>query len=295
MLKLHGIFPPMVTPFVNQEFSYTHLAENIKKWNAFDLSGYVLLGSNGESVMMTETESLQLIETAVKYVPDGLRIIIGAGRESTRTTLEFIRQVHRIGGDAALIVPPHYYKSQMTGKILEKYFLEVAEHSPLPLIIYNVPKFTGLDVPPETVARLGEHNNIIGIKDSSGNMTYLQSIIHLDLKEFQVLAGSASTLVPALIMGAVGGILAFANFAPQLCIDIYRLVLEGRVEEARLLQLRIICLNQLTTAICGIGGLKFTMDQVGLFGGEPRRPLLLPDNPAKKEIMIELKKLALLP
>jgi 4-hydroxy-2-oxoglutarate aldolase len=294
MVKIQGIFPPIVTPFVNQAVSYPHLAENIKKWNHYQLAGYVLQGSNGENVMLKESEALQSVETAVKYIPADKRIILGAGNESTRTTIEFIRQASRLGGDAALVLPPHYYKDQMKGKVLEAYFNEVAEKSPLPVLLYNVPKFTGLEIPLDTVAKLSEHPNIIGMKDSSGNMTYFQSIISFNLKKFQLLTGTANTLMLSLLAGASGAILALANIAPQICLDILHSVRKGQMEKARKLQLSVIRLNQLTTTVYGIGGLKYALDQIGMFGGKPREPLTVPDAAGRQEIIRELKILRLI-
>ena len=294
MLKIQGIFPPIITPFVDQAVSYAHLAENIKKWNHYNLGGYVLLGSNGENVMLKESEALQSVETAVKYIPADKQIILGAGSESTRATIEFIRQASRIGGNAALVLSPHYYKDQMKGEVLEAYFSEVAEKSPLPVLLYNVPKFIGLEIPLDTVAKLSEHPNIIGMKDSSGNMTYFQSIIGYKVKKFQLLTGTANTLMLSLLAGACGGILALANIAPQICIDILDSVKNGRLEKARRLQLSVIRLNQLTTAVYGIGGLKYALDQIGMFGGKPRAPLTPPDAPGKKKIIKELKALKLI-
>ena len=294
MLKIQGIFPPIPTPFVDQAVSYAHLAENIKQWNHYHLSGYVLLGSNGEKVMLKKSEALQSIETAVKYIPADKQIIIGAGNESVQGTIDFLKQAHRIGGNAALIISPHYYKDQMKGKELEAYFSEVAEYSSLPIILYNVPKFCGLEIPLDTVANLSEHPNIIGMKDSSGNFNYFQTLISFNLKKFHLIVGNASTLMPSLVMGASGGILALANIAPQICLDIYHAVMRGQIKEARKLQLSILQLNQLTTTVYGIGGLKFALDQIGMFGGKPRKPLFLPDNRGKTEIRKELKKLKLI-
>jgi 4-hydroxy-2-oxoglutarate aldolase len=294
MLKIQGIFPPIITPFTDQAVSYAHLAENIKKWNHYHLSGYVLLGSNGEKVMLKKSEALQSIETAVKYIPADKQIIIGAGNESSQGTIDFIKQAHHIGGDAVLVNPPHYYKDQMRGKELEAYFNEVAEYSPFPVLLYNVPKFCGIEIPLDTVARLSDHPNIIGMKDSSGNLSYFQMLIGLNLKKFQLLTGTANTLMLSLVMGASGGILALANIAPQICLDIYQAVKKGQIVKARKLQLSIIRLNQLTTTIYGIGGLKYALDQIGMFGGRPRKPLLLPDNQGKTEIQKELKKLKLI-
>ena len=293
MQQFKGIFPPIITPFEKQQVSFTHLAENIKKWNNYDLAGYVILGSNGENVMLTTSECLEVVETAVKYVPEEKSIIVGAGNESTFKTINFIKQVHQTGGDAVLVVTPHYYKAQLTPPALERYYLEIADNSPLPVIIYHVPKFTGIDLPVNLIARLSEHPQIIGMKDSSGNLTYFQSLIALDLKEFQLLTGDANTLMTSLVMGAMGGILAFANIAPQICIDIFRFFENGDLQAARELQLKIIRLNQLTTAVYGIGGLKFALDQLGYYGGEPRHPLSLPDENGKAEIKNELDGLSL--
>ncbi|MEJ2636227.1 MAG: dihydrodipicolinate synthase family protein [Calditrichia bacterium] len=294
MLSLRGIFPPIVTPFEDDEVSFNHLSDNIKKWNEFDLSGYVVLGSNGENVMLSETESLQVIETAVKYVPEGRLVIAGAGQESTRHTIDFIKKAGLTGASAALVIAPHYYKSQMKLPVLESYFREIADDSPIPVIIYNVPKFTGLEMSVDLIAALGEHPNILGMKDSSGNITYQQSILGLGLKNFQLLTGSANTLMPSLLMGAVGGILAFANIAPGLCLKLYRLVNTGKLEEARKIQIKIVKLNQLTTGIYGIGGLKFALDRIGFYGGKPRAPLPLPNEKGRNEILDELKRLNLL-
>ncbi len=291
MLSLSGIFPPIVTPFEKDEISYAHLAENIKKWNRYDLAGYVLLGSNGENVMLNQAECLQVIETAVKYVPEGKRIIIGTSGESTRVIIDFLKQAHHIGGDAGLVLSPHYYRDQMKTTVMVDFFTEIADKSPMPIILYNVPKFTGLEISADAVARLAGHANIVGIKDSSGNLTYLQTLLSMNLKRFQVLTGTANTLLASLIMGATGGILSLANILPQLCLNIYQAAMQGKLDKARKLQLSVIRLNQLTTAVYGIGGLKYALDQIGYFGGIPRRPLPGPDPRGKEEILQELKKL----
>ncbi len=294
MLSLAGIFPPITTPFEDDRISFNRLAQNLKKLNEFELSGYVVLGSNGENVMLSEAEKCQVIETAVKYVPKEKTIIIGAGEESTAGTIDFIKKAGRAGGDAILLIAPHYYKSQMKPEVLERYYLSVAEKSPLPVLIYNVPKFTGLETAPDTVAKLAGHPNIIGMKESSGNITYQQIILGMALQDFQLLTGTANTLLPSLLMGAAGGVLALANIAPEVCLRVYKAVTEKRPAEVRELQLRMIRLNRLTTGIYGIGGLKFAMDELGLFGGRPRSPL--PEVPAegKREIVKELKQLKLI-
>ena len=293
MSEFTGIFSPIPTPFEKEEVAYHHLISNLKKWNEFDLGGYVLIGSNGENVMLSRTEALQVVETAEKYIPEGKKIIIGAGRESTRLTVDFIKKISAIGGDAVLVIPPHYYRGQMTPGAVESYYLRVAEQSPLPVIIYNVPRFSGLQVPTEVVARLAEHSNIVGMKDSSGDVTYQQEVLNLRLPDFQLLTGTANTLMPSLMLGVKGGILALANIAPQVCLDILRAVQKGDISLARELQLKAVRLNRLTTSVYGIGGLKFALDHLGYYGGPPRHPLEMPDERGRKEILTELKNLGL--
>jgi 4-hydroxy-2-oxoglutarate aldolase len=294
MLSLAGIFPPVVTPLINQEIALEKMADNLRKWNEYALAGYVVLGSNGENVMLTDQESFQVVETAIKNAPKNKKIIIGAGRESTHNTLHFIKEVSRIGGDAVLVVTPHYYRNDMKEASILKYYQEVAGGSTLPVILYNVPKFTGLEIPVEVVAKLSQHPNIIGMKDSSGNITYQQSILSLQLEKFQLLSGSANTLMVSLMMGAMGAILALANIAPQQCVQIYQHLLNRELELARKLQLDIIRLNQLTTGVYGIGGLKYALDRAGFFGGAPRSPLCLPDEKGQQLIDAELKKLGII-
>lgn len=291
---LNGIYPPIVTPFEDQEVSYSQLSNNIKKWNEYELTGYVILGSNGENAMLSEAESLNVLETAIKYIPDNKQIIIGAGQESCKLTINYMKQARQIGGDAFLVVSPHYYKDQMTDSALLNFYTEVAEKAELPVVIYNVPKFTGINLTLNVLEKLASHPNIVGMKDSSGNMTYFQSLLALQLPEFQLLTGTANTLFPSLMVGAAGGILALANIAPQICLDIFHLCQQGKIEKSRELQLKIIRLNQLTTSIFGIGGLKYALDQIGFFGGKPRSPLEVPDADGKAQIRTELKKISLL-
>ncbi|MFZ0390902.1 MAG: dihydrodipicolinate synthase family protein [Calditrichia bacterium] len=293
MYDLSGIFPPIATPFENDEIALSRLSFNLKKLKEFNLSGYVVLGSNGENLLLSETEALQIVETAVENIPADRRIIVGAGMESTRGTIAFIKKIAGLGAQIALVITPHYYKSQMKPASIESFYRQVADASPVPILIYNVPKFTGLEVPPETVARLASHENIIGMKDSSGNLTYQSSVFSLLNGEFQLLTGTANTLMPSLIMGAAGGILALANIAPGICVDIFRLVRENKLQQARELQLKVLRLNQLTTGVYGIGGLKFAMETAGFYGGDPRLPLQQPDEKGRREIVAELEKLNL--
>jgi len=284
MAKLNGIMPPITTPFENGDVALDRLKENLRRWNQTDLSGYLVLGSNGEAVSLNEREKLSVVEASRTVIPSSKIMLVGTGLESTRETSRFTNQVAQMGADYALVITPSYFKASLKPEILYEYFVAVAESSRIGILVYNVPKFTGINMEPELVARLSEHPNIIGIKDSSGNIGQLSEIVYLCQKEFAVFTGSAPVLFPALCVGAVGGILAAANIVPQGFCQIQLLYAAGKLDEARELQNLLTPLAKAVTVKYGIGGLKVAMDLVGYFGGEPRPPLQRPDNEGEKEL-----------
>jgi len=214
-------------------------------------------------------------------------MMVGTGMEATHETIQFTNQAAKMGADCALVVTPCYFKGSMKRQILYDHFISVAESSKIGILPYNVPQFTGINMEPELVAKLSQHPNIIGIKDSSGNIDQLSEIVHLSRKGFAVFVGSAPVFFPALCVGAVGGILAVAQVAPQACVDILNLFKKGKIDEARTLQSRLSPLAKAVTTKYGIGGLKMGLDLAGYFGGNPRLPLKRPG----KEVEEELKKL----
>jgi 4-hydroxy-2-oxoglutarate aldolase len=273
-VSLHGVFPPIPTPFDSQgEVALPALIENLERWNAYDLAGYVVLGSNGEAVYLTEREKLQVWETARQAIPPDKLMIAGTGCESTRQTVALTRQAAGAGADAALVVTPHYFDSKMTPGGLVRHYESVADASPIPVVLYNVPKFTHVDMDAGTIARAARHPNVIGIKDSGGNVAKLADVVRLTGPDFQVLAGAAGFFFAGLALGAVGGVLALANVAPQQAIDIQRLFEAGRWDEAAELQRRMIPVNAAITARFGIAGLKAALDILGYYGGPVRSPL----------------------
>jgi 4-hydroxy-2-oxoglutarate aldolase len=284
MAKLNGIMPPIATPFENGDVALGRLKENLRRWNQTDLSGYLVLGSNGEAVSLNEREKLSVVEASRTMIPSSKIMLVGTGLESTRETSRFTNQVAQMGADYALVITPSYFKASLKPEILYEYFVAVAESSPIGILLYNVPKFTGINMEPELVARLSEHPNIIGIKDSSGNIGQLGEIVYLCQKEFAVFTGSAPVLFPALCVGAVGGILAAANAVPQGFCQIQLLYAAGKLDQARELQNLLTPLSKAVTLKYGIGGLKVAMDSVGYFGGHPRPPLKRPDQEAEKEL-----------
>jgi len=287
MMKLHGVLPPITTPFQKGGLALDRLKENFSKWNKTGLSGYLILGSNGEAVYLNEKEKMKVMEASRESIPTSKVMIVGTGEESTQETIRFTNQAAKIGADYGLIVTPSYFKGAMKPQTLYDHFVAVAEASRMGILLYNVPQFTGINMDAELVAKLSFHPNIVGIKDSSGNIGQLNDIIYLSKKGFSVFVGSAPVFFPALCIGAVGGILAVANAIPGECVRIQSLYQQGKMAEATGLQNRLTPLAKAVTMKYGIGGLKMAMDLAGYFGGDPRLPLKRPG----KEVEEELKKL----
>ena len=283
-INLHGIFPPIPTPFIKDDVAYDELAANIGKWSKTGLKGLVAMGSNGEYVYLSAEEKRTFVAKVVELTPDPMQVIAGTGCESTKETIDLTRDCADIGAQAALVVSPHYYSGRMNESALHAYFTTVADHSPIPILLYNVPKFTHINMTAGLVAQLSRHPNIAGIKDSTGNVIQLGEIANQVDADFNLLVGTAGALFGALTLGCVGGVLALANVAPQICVRIYQLVQEGNFEEAKKLQLKMIPVNQAVTATYGVPGLKAAMDMLGYFGGDPRPPLLPSSEKEKSEI-----------
>jgi 4-hydroxy-2-oxoglutarate aldolase len=273
-ISLRGVTPPIPTPFdTDGNVALTQLVENLERWNRYDLTGYVVLGSNGEAGYVDDDERAEVWGAARGAIPEGKLLIAGAGRESTRGTIALSCRAAEAGADAVLLVTPHYYGGQMTPEALYRHYWAVAEEVPIPVLLYTVPKFTHVDLDAKTVARLAEHPNIVGMKDTSGNLAKMADTIRQAPPDFQVLAGSAGFFLPGLAVGAVGGILALANIAPVKCLGLYHLFRAGRVEEAAAIQRWMIPVNAAVTARYGIGGLKGALDLLGYYGGPVRSPL----------------------
>lgn len=292
--NLHGIFPPIPTPFLDGNVAYDKLASNIAMWSNTGLRGFVVLGSNGEYVHLSQREKIKIIETVVEAVSDDKLVIAGTGCESTLETIKLTRDCADIGVHAALVVTPHYYGGRMDDAAMLRHFTEVADNSRIPILLYNVPKFTHVNLNVNIVARLSKHPNILGIKDSTGNVSQLGEFLNNVEGGFNVLVGTAGALFGGLTLGCVGGILALANVAPEHCVNMYDLVKADNFEAARKIQLEVIPVNKAITATYGIPGLKAAMDMLGYFGGEPRLPLLPSSEAEKAEIKGILKKADLL-
>jgi 4-hydroxy-2-oxoglutarate aldolase len=285
-MKLHGIFPPITTPFDhNGDIWKIKVQHNIEKLNRIGLSGYVVCGSTGESVMLTSDEKLQLWEWVAAYAAPEKLLIAGTGVESVRETVDLTNRAADLGYKAAMVRTPHYYKSLLNNAAAQKlYFGAVADQAKIPLIIYNWPQTTGIDISAEAVAELSHHPNIIAIKESSGNLEKVLQMLRDVKKGFQVLVGSAPTLAPSLAVGAVGAVLAFANAAPYATISIWEAHRTREPEAAMDWQNRIGHPAALVATKYGVPGLKYAMDLAGYYGGPPRLPLTTLCPAAKIEI-----------
>ena len=251
--SLRGILLPITTPFkLDETIDTKGLTSNIEKWNETGITGYVILGSTGERVNLDEREYLEVIETARDAVPDSMTFIVGAGQQSTRTTIEEIKRAAKVGAKAVLVITPHYYKSAITQDALANHYRAVADASPVPLILYSMPDLTGIKIEPETAARLSEHQNIIGMKDSSNDLDKLGDAVRLARKNFVMTIGNGTVFNEALQAGARGGILAVGCCAPQICLEIYRAVQAGEVDRAAGLQEKLTPLARAVTKTYGI-------------------------------------------
>lgn len=284
MANFEGVSVPVLTPFRGDEVAHDRLAANLARLNEYPLAGYVMLGSTGEFPLLSESEKERIIATAREHTPRSRLLIAGTGGEATAPAIRLTRRAAELGTDAAIVITPSYYKGQMKPPALIRHYRAIADASPVPLLLYNFPANTGINLEPDTVARLAEHPNIRGIKDSSGNVPQAAEIMRQTPKSFQVLVGSPVAFLPALVIGAAGGILAVANVAPRECCEIWSLAQAGRWAEAREVASRISPLATGIGARYGIGGLKAALDLLGYYGGPTRGPLPVPDGDAVEEI-----------
>ena len=285
-LRLEGVLGPVVTNFRprTEELDLVGFGRNVKAHLAAGMSGVVVCGSTGEAALLTEEERLELLERARREVPAGRLLLMGAGAESTRLTIRRCREAQTVGADAVLVVAPHYYANAMTAEALRAHYRGVADDSPLPVMLYNIPKYMHFKLPPELVAELAQHPNVVGIKDSSGDLALLASYLEAQSDSFTVLTGNGGTFQAALAAGARGGILAVALFAAELSVAIYEAHRRGDRAKAESLQARIRPSAVGVVGELGVPGVKTAMDAVGLCGGSVRGPLLDLDSAGRARV-----------
>jgi dihydrodipicolinate synthase/N-acetylneuraminate lyase len=285
MRSLDGVFIPVTTPFRGDDVAVDALAANFERWNQTALAGYVVLGSTGEFPMVSEAERDRVLAAARGAIPREKVFIAGTGADSTLHTIGRTRRAAELGADAAIVITPHYFTKAFSQPAAQlRHYLAVADASPIPIMMYNFPLNTGITLEASTVARLAQHPNVCGIKDSSGLVPQLAQIIDQTPKTFHALVGAASALVPGLAIGAAGGILALAVISAREWCDVYALAKAGRWDEARGIAARMMPVDREVPGRYGIGGLKAALDLQGFFGGRCRAPLGTPDGDAIEDI-----------
>jgi len=281
--NLNGILLPTTTPFdLDGHISVPGITSNIQVWSARGVIGFVVLGSTGERVHLDEREYLEVIEVS-RAATDSI-LIAGAGQQSTVNTIKEIKNAAQAGAEAVLVITPYFYRPAITQETLVNYYTAVADAAPVPVLLYSMPPLTGIKIEPETVARLSEHPNIAGVKDSSNDVAGFRRTVDLCPRDFAVMTGNGTVLLDALRAGATGGILAVGCVVPDVCVEIFRLFSAGEIERAEELQEELTPLAAAVTTKYGIGGLKAALDFAGYRGGAVRAPLRAPDEDARAEI-----------
>jgi 4-hydroxy-2-oxoglutarate aldolase len=274
VLSLSGIFPPIPTPFKQDEsLDLDSLKSNIGRWNDEPLAGYVVGGSNGEAVALSFEERFELTAAAREAIPEDRLLIAGAGAESTRQSIAIAEGMRSEGADAIIVVTPSYYGPRLDHSALVAHYLKVADASQLPIVLYNVPVYTGLDLPVSVVRELASHENIIGIKESGGSIAKIDKMVNGTPDDFQVLSGSASFFLAALVVGAVGVVPALGCLAAEQISALMLAYESGDLESARQIQAALVGPNEAVTSRFGIAGLKAALDLAGYYGGPTRSPL----------------------
>jgi 4-hydroxy-2-oxoglutarate aldolase len=286
-VDLGGVYPALTTPYAaDGEVSLADLKYNIERYNSTGVAGFVALGSTGESVLLSRSEMDGILTTVRDAAGQGKRLIAGTGAESTQDTIERTKRAADLGYHFALVKTPHYYKPAYKPDVLIAHYRRVADASPIPVLLYSVPIFTGVTLEAPEVGALAQHPNIVGIKESSGHVMRVAEIVSACPADFQVLTGSAGTMLAGLTVGAKGAILALGSALPEMYVALYDLYRSGEVDKARALQNTLLKAGKVIQSEHAIAGIKFAMDQRGYHGGVPRSPLVpLPD--AYKQRVIE--------
>jgi 4-hydroxy-2-oxoglutarate aldolase len=273
-VDLSGIFPALTTPFATDgSVDLEGMKGNIRRYNQIGLSGYVVLGSTGESVLISSKEHDGILTAVKEAATPGKILIAGTGAESTMETIERTKRAAGLGYHAALVKTPYYYKPSYKPDVLVAHYRRVADESPIPVLLYSVPIFTGLALEARETVALAAHPNIIGIKDSSGNLQRISEMIADAPADFQVLVGAAPTVYPSLVVGARGAVLALACALPEKCVALFQLFRDGQPEKALRLQQMLLRASNMMVSEMSIAGVKYAMDQRGYRGGIPRLPL----------------------
>lgn len=285
------IIPPITTPVMDSEVSQSHLKSNIEKWNKTRIGGYLVLGSTGESPLLSNEEKIRVIAAAREATPQSKVLVAGTGEESTRNTIVLTKKAAELGAEVALIGNPHYFKAQLTMDRLYDHYIALADASPIPVIPYNSPGFTGINMTPELIGRLSQHPNVAGVKDGTGNVVQLAEFRRLGGPDFLIFSGNAPSFLAALFIGISGGMMPIANLYPDLWVDLLEHYRKGALEDARRLEALLLPMTK-TVMKHGVGGIKTALEILGFYGGPPLMPLRVPQPEAVEEIRAAVENVA---
>jgi 4-hydroxy-2-oxoglutarate aldolase len=284
-MDFSGVFAALTTPLAaDDSVAIAELKKNIQRYNATALAGYAVQGSTGESVLLSRAEWDSVLVAAKEAASPQKRLLAGTGVESTAETISRCKRAGELGYHAALVKTPYYYKPVYKPEVFIAHYRRVADASPIPVMLYSVPQFTGISLEAPEVAVLAQHPNIIGIKESSGHVQRVAEMVSATPASFQVLTGGAGVLLPSLTVGAKGAILALASALPEKCAELYEVARRGQTDLARELQKNLLRASKLIVSELGIPGVKFVMDQRGYYGGGPRSPLLPLSDASKRRV-----------
>jgi 4-hydroxy-2-oxoglutarate aldolase len=279
-MSITGIFPALTTPFAEDgSVSLSAVKQNISLYNQTELAGYVVLGSTGEAVMLSREEAESVLVAVKDATAPGKVLIAGTGAESTAETILRTKRAAVLGYKFALVKTPYYYKPMYRAETYIRHYRAVADASPIPVLLYSVPIFTGITLDTPEILTLSEHPNIVGIKDSSAVIQRVSEVVASAPSRFHLVTGGAAVVYPALVVGARGAILALASALPEKCVELHELVQSGQHDRAKALQHQLALASKRIVSDNGIAGLKFAMELRGYYGGAPRLPLL----PLKEE------------
>ena len=270
--RISGIIAPITTPFLNEGVSIDHLKENIHRYKDTSLSGFFALGSNGENKSLIEAEKLKILEAVNQEKSEDQLVMAGTGYESTRQTIAFSKQAAELGVDFVSLLTPSYFRKRLTDEAMVRYYTDVAEALPIPVLVYNAPGFTGMTISPRVIETISRHPNIAGMKDTSPDN--IGRYLEVCGEGFDVLSGTINTLFVGLVLGASGGVVSLANAYPHPCCELYQKIMRGDIDGARSLHYRLFRLNHSLSGRFGVAGVKYAMEVAGYYGGPPRLPLL---------------------
>jgi 4-hydroxy-2-oxoglutarate aldolase len=291
--QLKGIIPALTTPFeAHGAVALGRMRENIGTYNRTGLSGYLAFGSTGESVLLDRAEFERVLAAVREAAARGRILIAGTGAESTAETISRTEVAAKLGYDYALVCPPCYFKPAMNSHVLVEHYRRVADASRIPILLYSVPQYTGVAIEVDVAARLSEHPNVAGMKDSSGNVDRVGAILASVPETFELLTGASTTVYPSMTVGAKGGILALADFLPELCVALYDAIVARDAQKSLELQRRLIPATNRIVGAMGVAGVKYAMDRRGYYGGPVRGPLLPLGEAQKKEVEVLMAALA---